>query len=82
MLRINVPNLECLCVIISNDGKSIVSGWNDVKIRAFYPKTGRLMYIINDCHAKGVTACALASDGTRLVTGLLCIGITNKYVYI
>ncbi len=69
LLRINVPNLECLCVVISNDGKSIVSGWNDGKIRAFYPETGRLMYIINDCHAKGVTVCALSSDGTRLVTG-------------
>lgn len=69
LLRINVPNMECLCVIIANDGKSIISGWNDGKIRAFYPETGRLMYTIHDCHAKGVTAIALSSDCTRLVTG-------------
>jgi len=69
LLRINVPNLECLCVLISDDGKSIVSGWNDGKVRAFYPETGRLMYTVHDCHSKGVTAIALSSDGTRLVTG-------------
>jgi len=43
-------------MVISNDGKSIVSGWNDGKVRAFYPETGRLMYTIHDCHTKGVTA--------------------------
>jgi len=69
LLRINVPNLECQCVILSEDGKSIVSGWNDGKVRAFYPESGRLMYTIHDCHSKGVTAIALSSDGTRLVTG-------------
>jgi len=69
LLRINVPNLECLCVIMARDGKSIVSGWNDGKVRAFYPETGRMMYTVHDCHSKGVTAIALSADGTRLVTG-------------
>lgn len=69
LLRINVPGLECSCVIISKDGKSIISGWNDGKVRAFYPESGKLMYTVHDCHAKGVTAVALSSDGTRLVTG-------------
>eukprot|EP01083_Nonionella_stella_P070771 189534_1 len=71
LLRINVPNLECLCVVVSADGKCIVSGWSDGKVRAFYPETGRLMYTVHDCHSKegGVTAVALSSDGTRLVTG-------------
>ena len=69
LLRINVPGLECLCVIISKDGKSIISGWNDGKVRAFYPESGKLMYTIHDCHAKGVTAIGLSSDGIRLVTG-------------
>ena len=73
LLRINVPNLECQCVVLSNDGKAIVSGWNDGKIRAFYPETGRLMYTVHDCHSKGVTAIALSSDGTRLVTGSVSI---------
>jgi len=69
LLRINVPNLECLCVALSANGKAIVSGWNDGKVRAFFPETGRLMYTIHDAHAKGVTALALSKDGSRMVTG-------------
>jgi WD40 repeat protein len=72
LLRINVPNLECLCLAVSSDGKSIISGWNDGKVRAFYPETGRLQYVIHDCHSAekgGVTAIALSRDGGRLVTG-------------
>jgi len=69
LLRINVPNLECLCCAISSDGKSIVSGWDDGKVRAFYPETGRLMFTIHDAHAKGVTAIAMSKDCKRLVTG-------------
>jgi WD40 repeat protein len=37
LLRIEVPGLECFCVFFSNDGKSILSGWSDGKIRAFLP---------------------------------------------
>lgn len=28
------------------DGKSIVSGWTDGKVRAFLPQSGRLLYVI------------------------------------
>lgn len=69
LLRIAVPGLECRCVILSADGTSIVSGWDDGKIRAFYPETGRLQYTIHDAHADGVTAIALNKDATRLVSG-------------
>jgi WD40 repeat protein len=37
LLRIEVPGVECICVGFMRDGKSIVSGWGDGKIRAFYP---------------------------------------------
>ena len=40
LLRIQVPNLDCLCVIVTKSGSSIVTGWTDGKIRAFYPETG------------------------------------------
>ena len=43
LLRIQVPNLECNCVAFMRDGKSIISGWSDGKIRAFYPQSGKLM---------------------------------------
>jgi len=62
LLRIEVPGLECFCVAFMNDGKSIVSGWNDGKIRAFLPQSGKLFYVINDAHNHGVTALALTSD--------------------
>eukprot|EP01017_Pseudomicrothorax_dubius_P022597 TRINITY_DN24442_c0_g1_i2.p1 TRINITY_DN24442_c0_g1~~TRINITY_DN24442_c0_g1_i2.p1 ORF type:complete len:630 (+),score=166.17 TRINITY_DN24442_c0_g1_i2:175-2064(+) len=69
LLRIQVPNLECHCVSFMNDGKSILSGWNDGKIRSFLPQSGRLMYVINDAHYHGVTALATTSDCQRIVSG-------------
>jgi hypothetical protein len=41
LLRIQVQNLECNCVCFSHDGKSIISGWSDGKIRAFGPQSGQ-----------------------------------------
>ena len=65
LLRIQVPNLECNCVVFMNDGKSILSGWNDGKIRSFYPQSGKLMYLINDAHIHGVTAITTTNDCQR-----------------
>ncbi|KAL5969102.1 Cilia and flagella-associated protein 52 [Taenia solium] len=69
LLRINIPNLVCFSIDIVKDGTSIVSGWDDSRIRAFYPETGRLMYTVNDAHKKGVTAIAATTDGGRLISG-------------
>lgn len=69
LLRIQVPNLNCLCVAFMPDGKSIVSGWDDGKIRAFKPQSGKLLYAINDAHIGGVTAIACTSDCGALVSG-------------
>lgn len=57
-----VPNLECYCVGITRSGGTIVSGWSDGKIRAFYPESGKLKFVISDAHAEGATAVALAHD--------------------
>ena len=46
-----------------HDGKSIVSGWSDGKIRAFLPQSGDLLYVINDAHNHGVTAVNGTADG-------------------
>lgn len=69
LLRINVPNLEAHCVAFSTDGKSIISGWSDGKIRAFGPQSGKLLYTINEAHQKAVTAIACTSDSSRIISG-------------
>jgi WD40 repeat protein len=53
-----------------SDGKSLVSGWSDGKIRAFLPQSGKLFYIINDAHKTGqVTALTTSIDCTKIVSG-------------
>mmetsp|Transcript_7857 Transcript_7857/g.22457 ORF Transcript_7857/g.22457 Transcript_7857/m.22457 type:complete len:631 (+) Transcript_7857:239-2131(+) len=69
LLRIVVPNLECHCVRFLPDGKAIISGWSDGKIRAFGPQSGKLLYVINDAHHKAVTALACTDDCSVLVSG-------------
>jgi hypothetical protein len=51
------------------DGRSIISGWSDGRIRAFGPQSGKLLYTINDAHFKGVTALAATSDSCRIISG-------------
>ena len=69
LLRIVVANTECFCLDFSLDGKSIVSGWSDGKLRAFTPQSGKLIYAISDAHKEGVTALKMLSDCTRIVSG-------------
>ncbi|KAI6649380.1 Cilia- and flagella-associated protein 52 [Oopsacas minuta] len=40
LLRITLANLTCLAVVVQPDGKAIISGWEDGKLRAFLPETG------------------------------------------
>merc|ERR1712127_181916 len=56
LLRIEVPGLECHRIFFSSDGKSILSGWNDGKIRSFLPQSGKLLFAVNDAHNHGVTS--------------------------
>ncbi|KAA0187408.1 WD repeat-containing protein 16 [Fasciolopsis buskii] len=69
LLRINIPNMTCYCLDLLADGTAIVSGWDDSKIRAFYPETGRLMFTIQNAHKKGVTALCSTSTCNRLISG-------------
>jgi WD40 repeat protein len=63
LLRIQVPGLECYSVCFAYDGKSIISGWSDGKIRAFLPQSGKLLFVINDAHNHGCTSVTITSDG-------------------
>lgn len=69
LLRITVRNFTCSGVLFSYDGAQIVTSWNDGNIRIFAPETGRLLYAINNCHNKGVTAIAMSKDGRKLLSG-------------
>nr|XP_054762828.1 cilia- and flagella-associated protein 52-like [Lytechinus pictus] len=67
-LRIEVPNKTCNAVCVMPDGGSIISGWDDNKIRAFKPLTGKLWYEIADAHNR-VTALTVTSDSRRIISG-------------
>lgn len=69
LLRIEVPGLECYTIGFMADGKSILSGWSDGKIRAFLPQSGKLFYAINDAHNHGVTSLQSTHDCQRIVSG-------------
>ncbi|XP_021270320.1 cilia- and flagella-associated protein 52 [Numida meleagris] len=69
LLRIVIPNMTCNAIDFMRDGKSIISAWNDGKIRAFMPESGREMYVINNAHSLGVTAIAATTDCKRIVSG-------------
>jgi len=69
LLRVQVPSQSCLCVAINRAGTCIVSGWDDGKVRAFSPETGKALFVIPDAHQDAVTAVAFTHAGTKLVTG-------------
>ncbi|GBM29807.1 Cilia- and flagella-associated protein 52 [Araneus ventricosus] len=69
LLRISVPNMTCNSLFLMQDGRSIISGWDDGKIRAHTPETGHPLYIIENAHQRGVTAIAATANCLRIVSG-------------
>ncbi|KAH7823813.1 putative WD repeat-containing protein 16 [Monocercomonoides exilis] len=69
LLRIEVPNQECLCVCFNPSGSEIISGWSDGKIRAFGPETGRLLYVINDAHKQVTCITTYSTTNQYIVSG-------------
>ncbi|MCO5597565.1 hypothetical protein L7F22_051643 [Adiantum nelumboides] len=69
LLRIKVPHQTCYCVAFMPDGKSIISGWSDGRIRAYGPQSGNLLYTILDAHVFGVTSVYGTSDSGRIISG-------------
>ena len=68
-LRIQVPNLTCHCIRIPAGGNLILSGWNDGKIRAFAPTSGKLAFTLPDAHLGGVTALACFNNSGEIISG-------------
>ncbi|CAF4666857.1 unnamed protein product, partial [Rotaria socialis] len=69
LLRITEANKTCNSLCFTRDGKMIISGWDDGRIRAFYPETGREIFTINDAHNRGVTAVTVTNDCRRIISG-------------
>ncbi|XP_077381780.1 cilia- and flagella-associated protein 52 [Festucalex cinctus] len=69
LLRIPQPCLTCNSLHLMIDGHSIVTGWNDGKIRIFAPQSGRLMLIIHNAHRNGVSAIKGSTDCKKIVSG-------------
>jgi len=78
LLRIQVPNLECLCTLVSPSGSSLISGWDDGKIRCFLPETGRIKFIIADAHPERVTSLAVAGDDSRATYRIISGGSEGR----
>jgi WD40 repeat protein len=38
LLRVQIPSLDCYAICFSRDGRAVLSGWSDGKIRAFGPQ--------------------------------------------
>uniref|UniRef100_A0A1A8F1N3 WD repeat domain 16 n=1 Tax=Nothobranchius korthausae TaxID=1143690 RepID=A0A1A8F1N3_9TELE len=69
VLCITVPHVTCNALAFMVDGSSIISAWDDGKIRVFTLETGRLMHTIHNAHKQGVTAIAGTRDGRRIISG-------------
>ena len=69
LLRINVPNTTCFAVDVTPCGSTIASAWSDGKIRAFYPESGKLQFMITNAHSDAVRSLAICNcegDSTSL----------------
>lgn len=67
LLRVDLPRSECNCIAVPSDGKIIITGWSDGKIRGYSPQFGKELWTVNEAHLNGVTAIAIL--GSFVVTG-------------
>ncbi|OWK14718.1 hypothetical protein Celaphus_00001022, partial [Cervus elaphus hippelaphus] len=63
------PSYKPIKSLVESICKIFGPAWDDGRIRAFAPETGRLMYVINNAHRIGVTAIATTSDCKRIISG-------------
>ena len=51
------------------DGKLILTGWSDGKIRAYGPESGQEKLVIHDAHHGAICALAGTHDSARIISG-------------
>ena len=78
LLRIQVPNLDCLCAVVSKAGSTILSGWDDGKVRGFLPESGKLKFTINDAHDKVTSLACIDKDDAGSVWRIISGGSEGK----
>jgi hypothetical protein len=65
------------------DGKAIISGWADGKIRAFTPQTGKLKFEIVNAHNKVCTSLrsviSIIDQPSRLTNNLVGTGSNRSH---
>jgi WD40 repeat protein len=67
LLRVDIARSECNCVAVPADGRVILTGWSDGRIRGYSPQSGKELWVINEAHLNGVTA--IACESSKVVTG-------------
>ena len=67
LMRVDLTRSECLCIAVPPDGKMIITGWLDGKIRGYSPQSGKQLWVINEAHLNGVTC--IATNGEITITG-------------
>ncbi|ABO97220.1 predicted protein [Ostreococcus lucimarinus CCE9901] len=70
LLKIDVKpcTSKCLCVSFMPDGDTLLSGWDDGKIRAHDRETGELFFVAANAHDK-VTALRGMKDSSGIISG-------------
>ncbi|KAF8281271.1 Component of motile flagella 15 [Trypanosoma cruzi] len=77
LLRIQISGLLCNCIQFTKDGSLIVSGWDDGKLRAFGPQSGKLVFAVNDAHKReGIKNMGGSSSGVTAV----CVDSTSEHI--
>ncbi|EAN91506.1 hypothetical protein C3747_281g14 [Trypanosoma cruzi] len=77
LLRIQIAGLLCNCIQFTKDGSLIVSGWDDGKLRAFGPQSGKLVFAVNDAHKReGIKNMGGSSSGVTAV----CVDSTSEHI--
>lgn len=67
LLRVALSRSECNCICVPADGKIILTGWSDGRIRGYAPQSGKELWVINEAHLNGVTA--ISALGSTFITG-------------
>ncbi|KAA6370295.1 MAG: putative Cilia- and flagella-associated protein 52, partial [Streblomastix strix] len=68
LVRIEVPNVTCLCVCFNLSRTEMISRWSDRKIRSFGPESGRIQHVIGDVY-KEVSSITTFHNSPAIVSG-------------